>query len=796
MTEMISHYLKLATRALVKNKYYTFINIFGLVFGMLSALIIAKYVGGSLQFDNFHQKRDSIYSVLQEEIVNGNSQTYSNSTYWGVGDLARQYPDVLSNTRYNYYIGSLVIAEDYNGVSTSLFENKIFSVDSSFLNIFTFPLIHGDATALSAPSAVVLTHSASRRYFGDENPVGRSMTFRAPWGKESSYEVRGVLKDHPLRSQFDFDFLVTNPKDPEEPWYMPDYQTFLLVKENADVDELSASLTDRLREVPELKEAERNIALVLRSLADVQLSTTEYLLIAVGIFIVLISWVNYINQLIAQSYWRMKEISILRVMGATRANLKTQFIVEAGLVCFTSLIVIVAIYAGIEPSLQSLTNSHLLPLMGDPTPINWSFLVVFITGVILAAAIPAVVLFHPNFGNTLRNSYSNKVGNVGLRQALVVVQYSVSTILMISVFVISGQLDYMSKKDKGLDMENVLIVQNPIIRDTTWDVKRKAVELFKEKCAQLPFVAQAASSTTIPSEEYRQETYLSLEGSDARSMVHQNGVDEYFFELYNVEFIAGGNFVAEARWKNRTSIILNQSAARVLGIADPEKMIGARITDRESGDVYDLVGIVKDYHQTSLKYEMRPIAFKFNQARGHFSLKLHPQGLKGAELDAKLMAVKDIWVQTYRDAAFEYFFLNEKFAAQDREDQYFGKLFSYFTVLSIVISCLGLFGLSLLISTKRQREIGVRKVFGASSASILGIFIKSYLKPLAIAIVIGSPLAYMMMQTWLSNYAYKIEMGVGLFAIAWVSLAVIFLLAISYHAIKASVVNPIVILRD
>jgi putative ABC transport system permease protein len=790
---MIRHYFKLATRDLLKNRYYTFINVFGLVFGMLSALIIAKYIGGSLQFDSFHEKKNRIFSVSQVEVIEGNPQKHSASTYWGVGDLVHQYPEVAAATRYGYYIGSLVIAEEKVGERTALFEDKIFSVDSSFLDVFTFPLIYGNASALSRPSSAVLTRSASLRYFSDLNPVGETLTFRAPWGAESVYEVTGVVEDPPARSQFNFDFLVTNAAiNPAELWNVPDYPTFLLLTDEANIDELSKKLTTSLQEVPDLKANNRKVVLSLQSLADVQLSVTEYLLIAIGIFLVVICWVNYINQIIAQSYWRMKEIGMLRVMGATRTNLQMQFIMESGLVCTISLILIVSIYLLFEPTLQSFTNSHLLPLAGDTMSINTMFLVIFVAGVVLAAAIPTVILFHSTFGTALRNGYSNKVGSVGLRQALVIIQFSVSTVLMISVFVISRQLDYMHTEDKGLNMENVLIIQNPIVRDTTKDAKRKAVELFKDKCAQLPFVVQAASSTNIPSEEYRQETYLSAEGNSSKSMVHQNGVDEHFFKLYKARFIAGGNFVAQARWKNRTSIILNQSAARALGIADVTKAIGMKITDRESDEVYELVGIINDYHQTSLKYLMKPVAFKFVDARGHFSLKLSDDGA----LESKLSSIKEAWTQVYRDASFDYFFLDEKFSAQDREDRRFGRLFKYFTVLSIIISCLGLFGLSLLISTKRQREIGVRKVFGASSANILRIFIIGYLKPLAMAIVIGSPLAYLMMEKWLSNYAYKIEMGPGLFVMAWIVLVVIFLIAISYHAIKASVVNPITILRD
>lgn len=279
-------------------------------------------------------------------------------------------------------------------------------------------------------------------------------------------------------------------------------------------------------------------------------------------------------------------------------------------------------------------------------------------------------------------------------------------------------------------------------------------------------------------------------------MVHQNGVDDHFFDLYAVEFISGQNFIHDAKWKNKNSIILNESAARALGIVDFDRMINAKIVDHESNEVYDLAGIVKDYHQTSLKYKMRPIAFKFNIFRGHFSLRMNREGLNDSELEEKLSAIKQIWQQTYPDASFDYFFLDAKFASQDKQDHYFGKLFNYFTILSIFISCLGLFGLSLLISTKRQREIGVRKVFGATSLDILAIFLKGYLAPLSIAVLIGSPVAYLLMNMWLRNFAYRIEIELGLVSVAWLCMILIFLFTVSYHTIKSSIANPVTILRD
>lgn len=795
---MIRHYFKLATRELLKHKYYTFINIFGLVSGMLSALIIAKYIGGSLEFDSFHDKKDNICSIAQEESIHGNPQRSSNATYWGVGELLNQYPEVINWTRYSYHTESLIIAHDDAGNSISFLENKIFSVDSGFLKIFTFPLRFGNPeTALTRPNSVVITNTASGRYFGKINPVGKTLTLRAPWGAETTYEITGVIESVPHRSQFQFDFLITDlPLDPAEFWYVPECSTFVLLESDTHTGEFASKLTKSLDDVPQLKATNKKVVLSLASLANVQLSTTEYILIAVGVFIILISWVNYINQVVAQSYWRMKEIGILRVMGATRINLKTQFAVESGLICLTSLTLIVVIYLSLEPFLQSFTNGHLLPLLGDPTPVNTIFMSVFLMGMTLAAGIPTVILFSPNFGATLQNSYSSKIGNIGLRQSLVVVQFAISTILLICVFVISNQLEYMNTKDKGFDMKNVLVVQAPIVKDTTWNAKRKTLTLFKEICRELPFVVQVASSTTVPGEEYRQETFLSLQDDANKSMVHQNGVDDHFFALYDVKFIAGHNFVRDAAWKNKNSIILNESAARALGIGDFDKMINTKIIDHESNEVYDLIGIVTDYHQTSLKYKMRPVAFKFNAFRGHFSLRLKEALLDEVVLQERLVAIKLKWEQTYHDTPFNSFLLEEKFAAQDQEDQYFGNLFNFFTLLSIVISCLGLFGFSLLISTKRQREIGVRKVFGATSLDILSVFLKGYLWPLSIAVGIGSPIACLLMNRWLQNYAYRIEIGLGLVSLAWLGLILIFLFTVSYHTIKSSVANPVRILRD
>jgi putative ABC transport system permease protein len=796
---MISHYFKLAKKNLIKNKYYTIINVVGLVFGMLSALIIAKYIGGSLQSDSFHVNKDRIYSLTQQESSDGNQQKERNSTYLGVADLISQVPDAAGSTKYYQHVESLIISEKENGDVVSFTEGGIFITDSSFLKIFSFPFVQGsEHKALVNSNSLVLTKAASKRYFGNLDPIGKTLTIRAPWGKENTYEVTGVTEDIPNLSRFNFDFLITQTElSTDEFWNVPEYSIYVLLKENANPSVLGEKLTATLKNVPQLKSANKSVTISLESLSHAPLSLTDNLLLVVGIFIILITWINYINQILAQSYWRIKEVGVLRIMGATRMDLKIQFVIESSQTCLISLIFIVIIYLGLEPSMQSLTNGHLLPLVGEPTSINLIIIAIFAIGTIIAATVPTIVLLSQNFGASLRNIYSTKMGSIGLRKALVIFQFSISTVLMISIFVISGQLEYLQIKDKGVDLNDIIVVKTPMAKDTTWNAKRKILQLFKERCAEVSIVAGVTSSTTVPGEEYRHETFLSFEDRNSKILVHQNGVDEHFFSVYKGEFVAGHDFIPDARDKNRTSIILNESAAKALGIFDYETAINSKIVDQEAPEIsLDLIGIVKDYHQTSMKYEVKPMAFKFNIQRGHCSLKIRTSGLYDAEFTERLASIKQIWKESYPDASFDYFFLDEKFAAQDKEDQYFGRFFKYFTVLSIIISCLGLFGLSLLISTKRQREIGVRKVFGATSLDILAIFLKGYLGPLSISVVVGSPLAYLLMNMWLSNYAYRIEIGFGVIFLAILSLTIIFLFTVSYHTIKASITNPVTILRD
>lgn len=791
---MIYHYLRLAKKTLVKHKYYTFINVFGLVCGMLSVLVISKYIGASLQYDQFHASKNSIYTLNQREEIDGSEQGDRTSTYWGIGDVVGEFPEVTRITRYNQHVEALVISK-----SRSIIENRIFVTDSSFLKIFSFPILDGDRKdALSQPNSLVITKSASKRYFGDESPIGEVLRIRVSWGEESVYQITAVVDDVPAWSRFKFEFLVAPHVESVQDrlWNSPDYATYVLTADNADVHHLQNKLESKLENVPELLANKRHLNISLNSIADVQLSVTEYLLVAVGIFILIVCWVNYINQVIAQSYWRIKEIGVLRVLGATRINLQLQFVTESCMVCLSSLFLVLGAFIGMEERLSTLTNGHVLPLGGMATPTTLIFVLIFLLGMVMTAAIQTAILVVPNFGTSLQNAFNNRIGGVSARKSMVVIQFSISTILVICIFVVARQMKFLEEKDKGVDMRDVLVIRAPMVKDTTWNVKRERLKVFKEVCSQLPIVTGVTSSATVPGEEYRNETHLSRQDNAEKFLVHRNGVDDNYFRLYKVEFIAGRDFTPNSRFENNGSIILNESAARGLGIHDFEKAIDSKIVDHEEGEVFNLIGIVKDYHQTSLKYKMEPTAFRFNVFRGHISMRLNIEGVGNSEFEQHLTKLAIDWHQLYGDASFDYYFLEERFDAMNREDRYLGKLFYYFTALSIIISCLGLFSMSLFISEKRQKEIGIRKVFGASAADVLKIFFEGYVGPLLVAVAIGVPFGYWLMETWLTDYSYRIEIGVGLVTAAVVSIIVIFFLTVTYHTVQSARANPVDVLKD
>ncbi len=793
---MIRHYLKLAFKNLLKNKVFNFINLFGLICGTLSALIIAKYIGGSKDYDSFHVNVDQIYSIIQKESVKGYPARTSRATYWGIGEIGKQkFPEVLNVARYRPHVESLIISEQDGVNSVSFNEQNIAVADRAFLEVFSFPLIYGDrSTALEETNSIVLTEEIARKYFGDDNPLGQVLTMRLSWGEKSKLKVTGVLQDLPDRTMFKFKILLSQGKvSQNDYWNMPSSQTFFHLEEGTDVELFTKRLSEAVSQEGPIKSADKEITITADHLATVELSKFEMLLAGVGLFILIVSWINFINLWIAQSYGRFKEIGVLRVLGSTRRNLLVQFVFEAAIINGITLLIVISLYWILQKPLIAFTAGHILPLFPDNSNVNILVFGVFILGTMFSTLVPVLVFKSQNFSAALRAGYVGKLGSITLRKVLVIGQFAISAILMISIFVISNQLNYMKEKDKGINLQNTLIIRAP---KDGWDNKAERLEVFKQRSSELPFVSSITSSTTIPSEEYRGERYFRLPDSEERSLMFVNGVDDNFLSQYEVELIEGNSFTPDAYWKNKRSILINREAVLKLGLNDLDNLLPIKLVDH-NGTTYELIGVTENYHKTSLKNKIRPMAFVFNPNRGHFSIKLHESSFDSPEtLKLQIDQLEKAWNGVYHNEPFDYFFLDEKFSSLDQQDYYFGKLFNFFTLLSVLISCMGLFGLSLLVSAKRKKEIGIRKVFGASINTVVMLLIKSYLSALMIAIIVGTPVAYFVMDLWLSNYSYRVSVDLISILMAIGSLAIIFLATISYHTYRASITNPTKTLRN
>ena len=416
---------------------------------------------------------------------------------------------------------------------------------------------------------------------------------------------------------------------------------------------------------------------------------------------------------------------------------------------------------------------------------------IVIIGSILASLYPSLFLVSKKIGGL------SKVGKItdqrgrSLRRGLLVAQFVISSVMIIGTFVISSQMDYMMRKDLGFNPVNKLIIKPPKDRQ---EGKRRRMFAIKRELAKLSWIENITTSSTIPGQSYRQEVYFSLNGSDKRALLYINEVDTSFVRTYGIKFLAGTDFSnTGGAYTNEYKVIINEVSARALGLS-PDDAINEKLVDQEDGETYTIIGVVENYHKTSLKENIEPIILKYNPRRGYITLILASDA--SYSLGNKISELKKIWQTVYRDQPFEYFFLTDKYYAQYDAESFFRKVFSVFTFISIFLACLGIIGLALFEALNSKLEVGIRKTFGASSRAILVLFFKKYLLLLLIAVAIGAPISYYIMEAWLNEYSFRILIGVKHILIPSLILFIVALTTISIQIIKLSLINPAKILRE
>jgi len=804
---MLRNYLKVAWRNLLRHKAFSAINIVGLAIGMAACLLILQYVAFELSYDDFHAKGDRIYRIRQDRYNAGKLSTEWVSGAYAAGNA---FKDAFGEIeQYVKVVGTAPIVVDAKA-NEQLKVEKVYYASQAFFNVFSYPLIVGDArTALLEPNTVVLSESVARKLFGTSNALGRTMQVN----RKQAVTVTGVYQDIPENSHFKADMLrsyatfVKNmgpDNNPDKAWQWDGCHSYLLLRPGTSPKALEAkfpSVVDR-QAGEEHKRYNSAAIYTLQPLRDIHLyshyigefepngdGNTVYLLLGIAFFIVVIAWVNYVNLATARAINRAKEVGVRKAVGSQRSQLINQFMFESFLlnglaVGLALLLVIVTI-----PAFNNLSGQHLtLSLLGSGR--FWlALLGLFTIGVFFSGLYPAFVLSNFRPVVVLKGRMVNTRQGILLRKGLVVFQFAASLFLLVGTLAVFRQIQFMREQTLGLNVDQTLIIRPPIVAsDSTYMGQLKA---FKEELLRQSTIRTITASTSIPGDPVGWNAGgIRLKGLDESKGKQYRviGVDYDYLTGYGLKLLAGRNF-AKDFGTDPKAVIFNKMAIQQLGFNKPEESIGREI--EFWGEIFTIVGVVDNFHQQSLREAYEPLILRLiPDVRGFFSVKMAP-----TEASQTITTLRSAWNQFFPGNPFEYFFLDQHFAEQYRADQRFGQVFGFFTTLAILVACLGLFGLASFTTLQRTKEIGIRKVLGASVGEILQLLYREFVVLVFVAFVVSAPLAWFAINRWRESYAFRADLSGWLFVLPFVVVLIIALLTVSFQSIKAALMNPVKSLR-
>jgi putative ABC transport system permease protein len=803
---MFKNYFKIAWRNINRHKSYSIINILGLAIGIAACLLILQYVAFELSYENFHVKKDRIYRVQQDRYDNGKL-----STQWAAGAYAvgNSFKDAIPEIEdYVKLVGNgPVVAEVQN---QPLKIEKVFFATNSFFSVFTYPLVSGNSkSALTEPFTAALSETTARKIFGTADVVGK----RLDLNRNSSYTITAVYKDAPTNTQLRPDILLSYPtyiklvgpdNNPETAWMWDGCLTYLLLKNGADPRVVEKKFPPIVEKAtgPDMRKFNASVTYLLQPLKDIHLyshymmepgptgdGNTVYLLLGIAFFIVIIAWVNYINLATARAIGRAREVGVRKAMGSKRRQLVVQFLSESALLNGFALVLALIIVIVAIPGFNRLSGQQLsFSLLGHYN--FWlALLGLFIAGVFFSGLYPAFVLSGFNPVEVLKGKMSGTKQSSILRKSLVVFQFAASLFLLIGTVTVYKQIQFMRNQSLGIGIDQTLIVTPPSVGiDSTFLQKMTA---FKNELQRETSIKGIAVSTTIPGEAVGWNAGgIKLVGTDESTQKQYRviGMDYDFIKLYGLKLITGRTFSKEFG-SDPESVIFNKKAVQQLGFDKPEDAVGKRIDFW--GKQYTIIGVAENFHQQSLREAYEPLIFRLiPDLSGYVSVKVSTSQV-GQTVDR----VKAGWNKFFPGNIFEYFFLDDHFDEQYKADQRFGKVFGLFTILAIFVGCLGLFGLASFTALQRTKEIGIRKVLGASVPSILKLLYYEFAILLIVAFVLAAPVAWWSISQWLQGFAFRIDIHWTFFMIPFIAIILIALTTVSFQSVKAAVANPVKSLR-
>jgi putative ABC transport system permease protein len=802
---MIHNYLKIALRNIKKHKGYSFINIFGFAIGITCCLLILMYVVDELSYDQFYPNADRIYRVAHHGVLNDRVDHTARSSPPLAKVLAEEFPEVEAVIKCRNYGFPVFRYQD------KIFsEERVFSVDPAFFEVFAIPFIQGTPeTALSLPDALVLTRSMATKYFGDENPLGKIINS----DNRRDFVITAVVEDVPHNSHFHFDFLRSlEPYDDSRSpvWVFNDFYTYLLLREDANPKDLENKLFPLVKEridpflrgvlgisADQFLQGGGDFRYYLQPLTGIHLHSHldfelepngdiiyVYIFSIIALGILLIACINFINLATARSTMRAREVGVRKTMGSTRTQIMRQFFLE------TTMLTILAvclswIFAGlILPFFNQFAGKNLtLPFLthwwGIPLFLGFALFIGIIAGFypafFLATFHPARVLKGDQFRGSRRSI---------LRTSLVVVQFTISAILIIATLTVQSQLTYIQNKNLGFNKDQVIVIHK------TDDLGR-GLATFKEALLKHRDILYASNSSDLLGNPIEVAAVTPEEQPEDQSkLICYLIVDPDFLDTYGIS-LKGGRFFEKSRDVDKSQMVLNKTAVQAMRLKDPvgKQLVNSLFPENR----YPILGVVEDFHFQSLRQRIQPMVFflfQGNETGRYLSVRIRPENRQET-----LQYMTETWQAFAKGQAFEYEFFDDHFQRIYLAEKRTGQIFLVFSILAVFIACLGLFGLSAFITERRTKEVGIRKVCGSSTGEVVFLLVKQFQKWVIIANLIAWPVAWFAMSKWLQGFAYQTGMSIWIFIFAAVLALFITLFTVSYQVFKAARANPVDALR-
>jgi len=794
---MFKNYLLVAFRNLKKNKAFSFINILGLAIGMAACLLIIQYVTYELSFDNFQANKARIFRVDQDRYNNGKLSTKWTAGAFAVGNAIKVLPEVQTVVKM---VGAGDILASYKD-QKMVIRNTYFATED-FFKVFSFPLVSGDPnTALKDPNTVVISQDIADKLFHGTDAVGKSILVN----NDSPVKVTGVMKKWPDNTHMKCDYLLAYSSiykyagnDLDTRWRNDGCITYVMLKPGADAKAVEKKFSVITNKAYEQFKSDGDAAVyMLKPVQEIHLSPDRmgemqanadgksvYLLLGIAIFVIIIAWINYINLATARGVSRAKEVGVRKTLGSAKNQLVMQFMFEAGLLNLMSLVLAFILIACFLPVFSSISGLHISFTLFANAIFWLTVAAMLLIGTVFSGFYPAIVLSSYKPVEVIKGKLSATQGGSILRKGLVVFQFTASIFLLIGSLTVFKQVQFMQKQDLGMKIDQTIVIKAPLAKIDSF---YRNIKAFKRESLLLPEVKSVTASTSIPGEPiFWNAGGIKLVGDDDKTAKQYRviGADYDFLTAYNLKLLAGRVF-GESFRTDTGALVFTKKGVEQLGFNKLADALGKRVFFW--GKNYTVVGVVDNYHQQSLHDAYDAIIFRcIPDIRGDVSVKISTTNMQRT-----LQALQANWKEEFPGDEFNYFFLDQHFNEQYKADQHFGQVFGIFTFIAILVACLGLFGLVSYTIVQRTKEIGIRKVLGASVNNILQLLYKDFAWLIVIAFVVSIPLAWYATEKWLESYAFRINLGVFLFIIPFLVVSVIAFVTVSLISIRAALTNPV-----